>query len=183
VFADPFAGPQRRPPSCRSRAPRGNRNRTTTWTTQTVEVRTGQIRPATREDLRTWLERFEDLTDVAFALEATTGWRFVVEEIGRTGARAHLAEPADARALRGPKRRPKTDRADARHLRDLLHRGQLPESWIPPPHMADLRARVRLRKALVDERTGWCQRMQATLFHHGQPRLRDLLTRETEHPR
>ena len=59
------------------------------------------------------------------------------------GCRAHLAEPADTRALRGPKRRAKTDRADARHLRDLL-RGTLPESWIPLAHVADVRAQVRL---------------------------------------
>jgi transposase len=39
-----------------------------------------------------------------------------------------------------------------------------------------LRSLVRLRKALVDERTAWQQRIQAQLFHHGQPRRRDLLT-------
>ena len=29
------------------------------------------------------------------ALEATTGWRFVVEELRRVGAEVHLAEPAE----------------------------------------------------------------------------------------
>ena len=32
----------------------------------------------------------------------------------------------------------KTDRADARHLRELLLIGRLPESWIPPDHILDL---------------------------------------------
>jgi hypothetical protein len=32
-----------------------------------------------------------------------------------------------------------------------------------------LRTRVRLRKALVDERTAWQQRVQAQLFHQGAP--------------
>src|SRR5215218_216907 len=59
-------------------------------------------------------------------LEATTGWRFVAEELERAGSAAHLAEPADTRALRGPKRRAKTDRTDAHHLRDLLLRGRCP---------------------------------------------------------
>jgi len=36
-------------------------------------------------------------------LEATTGWRFVVEELAAVGAVAHLAEPAQTSALRGKK--------------------------------------------------------------------------------
>jgi transposase len=43
--------------------------------------------------------------------------------------------------------------------------GRLPESWIPPGHLLDLRARVRLRHTLVDERREWQQRMQAVLYH------------------
>ena len=35
-------------------------------------------------------------------------------------------------ALKGNKKRAKTDWADARHLRELLMIGRLPESWIPP---------------------------------------------------
>jgi transposase len=112
------------------------------------------------------------------ALEATTGWRFVVEELRRVGAGVHLAEPAETSALRGNKKRAKNDRADARHLRELLMASRLPESWIPPDHILDLRARVRLRHALVHERGEWQQRMQAVLYHHGLPKRVDLLTRE-----
>ena len=36
------------------------------------------------------------------------------------GAVVHLAEPAETSALRGNKKRAKSDRADARHLRELL---------------------------------------------------------------
>ena len=104
-----------------------------------------------------------------FVLEGTTGWRFVVEELRRAGIQAHLAEPAEARALRGPKRRAKTDRADARHLRDLLLTGTVPESWIPTDFIADLRTKVRLRKALVNQRSGWLKRIHAQLFQHGLP--------------
>jgi transposase len=89
---------------------------------------------------------------------------------------AHLAEPAETRARRGPKRRAKTDRADARLLRDLLLADNVPESWIPPAHLADLRTTVRLRKALVDSRSAWIRRMQAQLFHHGLPPAPDLST-------
>ena len=46
---------------------------------------------------------------------------------------------------------------------------RLPESWIPPEHILDLRARVRLRHTLVDQRGEWQQRIHAVLYHHGCP--------------
>jgi transposase len=144
---------------------------------ETGEAKTGRICPATRDQLRGWLSGFEG-KDAAFALEATTGWRFVVEELERAGCAAHLAEPADTRALRGPKKRAKTDRLDARHLRELLYQGRLPESWIPPAHIQDLRTLVRTRKSLVEERTAFLQRIHAQLFHHGCPQERNLLAKE-----
>jgi transposase len=137
--------------------------------TDTGETSRGQIKPATRVEVREWLTRFEGRDDVAFVLEGTTGWRFVVEELRRAGVEAHVAEPAETRALRGSKRRAKTDRADARHLRDLLLTGTVPESWIPTDFIADLRSKVRLRKALVDQRSGWMKRIHAQLFRHGVP--------------
>jgi transposase len=80
--------------------------------------------------------------------------------------------------LKGRKRRAKTDWADARHLRELLLDGGLPESWIPPPHILDLRARVRTRHLMSHQRTEWQQRMQSVLYHHGFPQQRGLLTLE-----
>jgi transposase len=67
------------------------------------------------------------------------------------------------------KKRPKSDRADAKHLRELLMIGKLPESWIPPDHLLDLRSTVRLRHTLVDQRGEWQQRIRAVLYHHGLP--------------
>ena len=97
--------------------------------------------------MRRFLERFAG-QELEVALEATTGWRFVVEELRRVGAGVHLAEPAETARGAGTKKRAKTDRADARHLRELLMIERLPESWIPPDHILDLRARVRLRHTL-----------------------------------
>jgi transposase len=130
------------------------------------EVTTGRIRPADRQGLRRFLERWQG-EQVEAAVEATTGWRFVVEELQRAGATVVLAEPAETSARRGPKRRAKTDKRDARHLRELLLERRLPRAWIPPEHILELRARVRLRKTLVDQRTEWLQRIHAVLFHHG----------------
>lgn len=132
------------------------------------ELRSGRIVPATREGLRGWLDSVE-ASRLCVALEATTGWRFVIEELERAGAEAQLAEAAETRALRGPKRRAKTDRADARHLRELLERDGIPRSWVPPEHLRELRVLVRLRHSLADERRVWLQRVQAQLFQQGVP--------------
>ena len=149
--------------------------------TDTGEIRRGRIRPADRETVRHFLCGFEG-QQVEAALEATTGWRFVVEELRAAGAGAHLAEPAETRSRRGTKRRAKTDRLDALHLRDLLVEGRLPESWVPPEHLLELRSKVRLRKTLVDERTAWQQRIHAQLFHHGRPQSSGPVAPARHHP-
>jgi transposase len=128
----------------------------------------GRISPAAREPLRQWLEQFAGL-DGEFVLEGTTGWRFVVEEIERAGHVARLADPAETAARRGRKRRAKTDDADCDLQLRLLLAGELPEAWIPPVQILELRTRVRLRKTLIDQRTAWLQRLQAQLFHQGVP--------------
>jgi transposase len=142
---------------------------------ETGEVQRTRVAPADRGAVRKFLERFRG-RELEVALEATTGWRFVVEELRRVGAVVHLAEPAETAARRGNKKRPKNDRADARHLRELLMIERLPESWIPPDHILDLRARVRLRHTLSEQRSEWQQRIQATLYHHGCPQRRNLMT-------
>jgi transposase len=136
--------------------------------TETGEISRKRIAPADRAGVRAFAAGFLG-RELEVALEATTGWRFVVEEFQATGANVHLAEPAETAARRGSKKRAKSDRADARHLRELLMVGRLPESWIPPEHLLELRARVRLRHTLVDQRREWQQRIQAVLYHHGVP--------------
>jgi transposase len=143
--------------------------------TETGEVRRGQVKPADREHLRRWLARFEGEQEVAFAVEACTGWRYVVEELRRAGCEVHLAEPADLSREKGPKQRAKTDAADARHLRELLSQGRVPESWIPPAGVLEARGLVRLYMDLTEERAGWIQRIHAALFHQGVAKLESVL--------
>ena len=132
-------------------------------------VRWGQIRPATRSTLRRWLaERCPD-GDGEFALEGCTGWRYVSEQLAAAGIGVHVGDPAEIAVLRGPKKRAKTDRADARLLRTLLLEGRFPESWIPPAHVLEIRTLGRLYCRLMDERRSWQQRIQAQLFHQGCP--------------
>jgi transposase len=131
--------------------------------TSTGELSRGRIALADRAGLRRFAARLRG-QQLGVALEATTGWRSVVEELQAVGAQVRLAEPAETAARRGTKKRAKSDRTDARHLRELLMVGRLPESWIPSEHLLDLRARVRLRHTLVDQRREWQQRMQSVLY-------------------
>jgi transposase len=149
--------------------------------TDTGLVRCGQIRPATRRTLRGWLDEHCPGGDAEIAVEGCTGWRYVVEELAAAGATAHLADPAETAGLRGPKKRAKTDRADARLLRTLLLQGRLPESWIPPAHVLEVRTLGRLYCALTEERRAWRQRIHAQLFHQGCPPITALLTEAGRH--
>src|SRR3954465_15838805 len=133
--------------------------------TESGEVMRGRI-DATPAAVARWTERFGG-AEVDVAVEACTGWLLVCDALAAAGAVAHLAEPVETRALRGRKRRAKTDREDARWLRELLSDGRLPEAWIPPEHVRQWRSRARMRHTLIDERTQWMQRIQATLYHHG----------------
>jgi Transposase len=139
------------------------------------EISRAPVRPADRAGVRRFLARFAG-QQLVVALEATTGWRFLVEELRAVGAVVHLAEPAETAARRENKERAKTDRTDARQHRELLLAGRLPESWIPPDHILDLRAQVRLRHTLIEQHTEWQQRIQAVLYHHGCPQRRQLMT-------
>ena len=146
------------------------------------EVHRGKIRPATRESLREWLDEFTERfsgKQIAIAVEATTGWRYVIEELERAGIEPHLAEPAETKSLQGRKKRAKTDRLDAGHLRDLMVIDRLPESWIPPDHIQEIRTLMRLRHSLIEERTTHKQRIHAQLFHNGYPQQKNLDSMES----
>ena len=138
---------------------------------ETGEVVTGRIASAPAAVER-WVARFAG-KEVDVALEVCTGWYFVVRALERAGAVARLAEIAETRALRGRKRRAKTDRGDARWLRVLVCEDRLPEAWIAPDEICWLRIRARLGKTLIDEATAWRQRLQATLVYLGLPALPD----------
>ena len=108
---------------------------------ETGDVDRGRI-AATPQAVGRWVGRFPG-ERVEVAVEACTGRLFVCEALREAGAVAHLAEPVETSALRGRKRRAKTDREDARRLRELLADGRLPEAWIAPEHVRQWRSRAR----------------------------------------
>lgn len=136
-----------------------------------VDVDTGERRRGevggTREAFGVWLDQFPETAFVAFAFEGCTGWRYVAEELLERGFEAHMAEPAEAAALKGNKKRAKTDRNDAAHLRSLLTDGRITESWIPPAHVIDVRIMGRLYQKMMADRRRWVQRIHAQLFQQG----------------
>lgn len=140
---------------------------------ETGEVWRGRVWSPDRERFRRWLSEemapraHDERVDIS--VEGCTGWRYVVEEITAAGFVPHLAEPAETQTRRGRKKRAKTDRSDARLQRELLARGELPASWIPPVEILEWRERGRLYKSLLDQRTQWVQRIHAELFQHGIP--------------
>jgi transposase len=134
--------------------------------TGTGEVTRGRVE-GTRVAFGDWLDGFAAGEDVTFAFEGCTGWRYVAEELDQRGFEAVMAEPADTAALKGPKKRAKTDRADAKHLRELLVDQRIPESWIPPSHVIDVRVIGRSYLRFLNGRRRWIQRGYAELFQHG----------------
>ena len=136
---------------------------------ETGEVARGRIAPADRESLRAWLAKVGGEGGGKFVVEGCTGWRFVVEELEAAGFVAHVAEPTLTAALKGKKKRAKTDRSDAQHLRELLVEGRVPESWVPPAHVLEVRTLGRLYVDMVQQRWQWQQRIKAQLFHQGVP--------------
>jgi len=80
-------------------------------------------------------------------LEATYGWYWAADALAAAGARVHLAHPLGVKAF--SYRRVKNDERDAADLADLLRMGRLPEAWIAPPAIRELRELVRHRAKLV----------------------------------
>jgi transposase len=140
------------------------------WVDQeTGEGKRGRITPADRAGFRKWLGEFDG--DVEVVCEGCTGWRFVAEECQAAGVKVHVADPAEVAGRRSRKRRAKTDPIDARQLRELLERGEVPESWIPPQFVLEVREQVRLYLDLLATKQAWEHRIHATLFHHGVPKV------------
>jgi transposase len=84
------------------------------------------------------------------AMEATLGWYWAADVLAECGARLHLAHPLGIKAF--AYQRVKKDESDARLLADLLRMGRLPESWIAPPEVRELREAVRYRHKIVEAR-------------------------------
>ncbi|HET6918276.1 MAG TPA: IS110 family transposase [Jiangellaceae bacterium] len=99
------------------------------------------------------------------AMEATWGWYWAADVIAECGARLHLAHPLGIAGYEN--RRVKNDIRDATLLADLLRLGRLPEAWVAPPEVRELREMVRFRAKLGRLRSGLKQQVHQTLGKEG----------------
>jgi transposase len=99
------------------------------------------------------------------AMEATLGWYWAADVIAECGARLHLAHPLGIKAF--SYQRVKKDESDARILADLLRMGRLPEAWVAPPEVRELRELVRYRHKLVEARANAKAQVHAVLAKQG----------------
>ncbi len=100
-------------------------------------------------------------------VEATYGWYWAVDTLQMAGAEVHLAHPLGVKAF--TYRRVKNDERDATDLADLLRMGRLPEAWIAPQDVRDLRELTRYRAKLVNMRTSCKDQVHAVLAKLGIP--------------
>jgi transposase len=98
-------------------------------------------------------------------LEATYGWYWAADTLAAAGAEVHLAHPLGVKAY--SYRRVKNDARDAADLADLLRMGRLPEAWITPPEIRELRELTRYRQKLVGLRTSCKDQVHAVLAKLG----------------
>jgi transposase len=99
------------------------------------------------------------------AMEATLGWYWAADVLAECGARLHLAHPLGIKAF--AYQRVKKDESDARLLADLLRMGRLPESWIAPPELRELREAVRYRHKIVEARANAKSQVHGVLAKAG----------------
>src|SRR5512132_927959 len=102
------------------------------------------------------------------AFEAAYGTSWLVELLEDYGFAPHLVHPSRCKAIASA--RLKNDKVDAAILAQLLRADLLPEAWIAPPAVRQLRALLRHRVALVRLRTRLRNRIHAIVAGYGYDR-------------
>lgn len=97
----------------------------------------------------------------AVVLEATTNAWTIYDQLVSLVARVVVAHPAKVRLI--AEARVKTDKVDVLTLAKLLRADMLPEVWVPPTHVRDLRALLSHRRRLVALQTTAKNRLQSVL--------------------
>jgi transposase len=116
-------------------------------------------------DREAFLELLGDPDGTHVALEATYGWEWLADLLEDAGFELHLAHPLRTRAIAAA--RVKTDAVDAKTLAQLLRAGLLPEAYIAPRELRDVRELLRHRVTLVAMRSAIKNRVHAILARHG----------------
>jgi transposase len=97
----------------------------------------------------------------AVVIEATTNAWEIYDLLVTLVGRAVVVHPAKVKLI--AEARVKTDKADVLTLAQLLRADMLPEVWVPPPHVRELRALLSHRRRLVSLQTTAKNRLQSVL--------------------
>jgi transposase len=99
------------------------------------------------------------------ALEAAFGWEWLADLLEAERIELHLAHPRHTKAIAAA--RVKTDAVDARTLAHLLRADLLPEAYVAPRELRELRELLRHHIALTRLRTALKNRVHALLARQG----------------
>jgi transposase len=97
----------------------------------------------------------------AVVIESTTNAWVIYDLLSTLVGRAVVAHPAKVKLI--AEARVKTDKVDVLTLAHLLRADMLPEVWVPPQHVRDLRALLSHRRRLVSLQTSAKNRLQSVL--------------------
>jgi transposase len=118
---------------------------------------------ARRQDMDRWMETLPQAWTAAMEATIFTSW---VYEHLRTGANeVKVAHPAMLKAIAASKK--KNDRIDARKIADLLRADLLPECYMAPLAIRELRRRLRYRNLLVRQMTQTKNKVSSLLMESG----------------
>ena len=99
------------------------------------------------------------------AIETVGNWYWIVDEVEAAGMLPQLVHARKAKLMLAMVN--KTDRLDCHGLNRLQRSGTLPEVWIPPGELRDMRDLPRTRMVLSRQRTRLKNRIHATLAKYG----------------
>jgi len=121
------------------------------------------VLPPRRVELARWPKwaHANLLSTDAVVIEATTNAWAIYDLLAPLVGRAVVVHPAKVKLIAAA--RVKTDKIDVLSLAHLLRADLLPEVWVPPQHVRDLRALLSHRRRLVSLQTTAKNRLQSVL--------------------
>jgi transposase len=122
-----------------------------------------QPRRVLLDQFEVWAKRHLRPTDQV-VLEATTNAWYIHDLLLPLVARVVVADPAKAKAKMALP--VKTDKLDTLALGRLLVANMVPQVWVPPPHVRELRSLIAHRGRLVRQRTAAKNRLRSLLHRH-----------------
>ena len=119
--------------------------------------------PARRQELDRWMKQLPGAWIAAMEATLFTSW--VYEHLKPHAQAVKVAHPAMLKAIAASKR--KNDRIDARKIADLLRADLLPECYMAPAPIRELRRQLRYRNLLVRQMTQTKNKVSSLLMESG----------------